>query len=60
MAIKMMKGVSLSGLNTRQATALQKHGKHHTAKHVRSMVSAMRSGKTFTESHKIAMKKVGK
>jgi len=60
MAIKMMKAVSLSGLNTRQATAIKKHGRHHTAKHIRSMVSAMRGGKTFTESHKIAMKKVGK
>lgn len=60
MAIKTMKGVSLSGLNTRQATAIKKHGRHHTAKHIRSMVGEMRGGKTFTESHKIAMKKVGK
>jgi hypothetical protein len=59
MAIKMVKGVSLVGLNKRQAEAMKKHGRHHTAKHVRSMVKAMRVGKTFTESHKLAMKKVG-
>ena len=58
--IKKIKGVSVSFLNTRQATAMKKHSKHHTSKHLRSMVSSMKKGKTFTESHKIAMKKVGK
>ena len=58
--IKKIKGVSVSSLNTRQATAMKKHSKHHTSKHLRSMVSSMKKGKTFTQSHKIAMKKVGK
>tara|TARA_R100001082_G_scaffold35187_1_gene18259 strand:+ start:4722 stop:4901 length:180 start_codon:yes stop_codon:yes gene_type:complete len=58
--IKKIKGVSVSGLTTRQASAMKKHAKHHTAKHLRSMVTAMKNGKTFTQSHKMAMKKVGK
>ena len=55
-----VKGVSLSTLNIRQQSAMKRHAKHHTAKHLRSMVTAMKKGKTFTQSHKIAMKKVGK
>tara|TARA_R100000781_G_scaffold8669_2_gene7713 strand:+ start:70 stop:282 length:213 start_codon:yes stop_codon:yes gene_type:complete len=59
-APKTIKGVSMSGLTTRQASAMKKHSKHHTSKHLKSMVSAIKKGKTFTESHKLAMKKVGK
>ena len=58
--IKKIKGVSMNGLNNRQATAMKKHSKHHTVKHIKSMVASMKRGKTFTESHKLAMKKVGK
>jgi len=55
-----VKGVSIKGLNKRQKSAMKRHKTHHTAKHLRSMASAMRKGKTFTQSHKIAMKKVGR
>ena len=47
-------------LTIRQKNALARHKEHHTAKHMAEMRKAMRKGKTFTESHKIAMKKVGK
>ena len=57
---KTVKGVNVSALNARQQGAMKRHAKHHTAKHLRSMVNAMKKGKTFTQSHKIAMKKVGK
>ena len=57
---KKIKGVSLTALNKRQQKAMAKHSKHHTAKHIKSMVASMKKGKTFTQSHKIAMKKVGK
>ena len=57
---KTVKGVNVSALNVRQQGAMKRHAKHHTAKHLRSMVTAMKKGKTFTQSHKIAMKKVGK
>ena len=34
--------------------------KHHSKKHMTEMKSAMKKGKTFTQAHKVAMKKVGK
>ena len=55
-----VKGVSISSLNNRQQNAMKKHSEHHTKKHLTEMVSLMGKGKTFTQSHKIAMKKVGK
>jgi|TARA_R110002167_G_scaffold18119_8_gene68347 hypothetical protein len=57
---KAIKGVSISSLNKRQQGAMKKHSKHHTSKHLKSMVNSMGKGSTFTESHKIAMDKVGK
>ena len=60
MATEKVKGVSLAGLIKRQAMAMKKHGKHHTAKHLRAMVVAMKKGETFTQSHKTAMKKAGR
>ena len=54
-----IKGVKVDKLTKRQQTALKKHAKHHTKKHVNSMVRAMNKGSTFTQSHKDAMKKVG-
>jgi hypothetical protein len=50
----------MKGLNKRQKTAMRRHKTHHTAKHLKAMATAMRKGKTFTQSHKIAMKKVGR
>jgi hypothetical protein len=55
-----VKGVSMSGLTTRQQNAMTRHAEHHTAKHIKEMVKAMKKGSTFGESHKVAMKKVGK
>jgi hypothetical protein len=54
-----VKGVSMTGLTNRQKTAMRRHKTHHTAKHLKQMVTSMKRGKTFTQSHKIAMKKVG-
>ena len=55
-----LKGLSLKGLNKRQKSAMRRHSKHHTKKHIRAMVSAMRKGRTFGQSHKVAQKKVGR
>ena len=55
-----VKGVSMVGLTKRQQETMKKHGKHHTAKHLRAMVLAMKKGETFTQSHKTAMKKAGR
>ena len=50
----------MAALTKRQQATLKKHSVHHTAKHMTEMRKMMRSGKSFTESHKIATKKVGK
>tara|TARA_R100001143_G_scaffold63518_1_gene71322 strand:+ start:4681 stop:4830 length:150 start_codon:yes stop_codon:yes gene_type:complete len=46
-------------LNKRQQESMKKHSVHHTNKHMKEMKKNMLAGKTFTQSHKIAMKKVG-
>ena len=48
------------GLTDRQKDTLKKHSKHHTKKHMDTMIKLMREGKTFTQAHNVAMKKVGK
>ena len=55
-----VKGVNAKGLTKRQVSAMRKHAKHHTKKHMASMRSAMRKGKTFRAAHREAMKKVGR
>tara|TARA_Y100000114_G_scaffold46436_2_gene42203 strand:- start:5997 stop:6170 length:174 start_codon:yes stop_codon:yes gene_type:complete len=47
-------------LTKRQEAAMKRHGKHHTAKHMREMTRLMKSGSTFTAAHKAAQKKVGR
>jgi len=44
----------------RQKNALTKHSKHHTQKHMTEMKKDIKRGKTFTQAHKNALKKVGK
>jgi len=48
------------GLTKRQEETLKKHSVHHTKKHMDMMRKLMKEGKTFTEAHKMAMKKIGK
>ena len=47
-------------LTTRQKSALDRHAKHHTAKHMAMMKREMRAGSTFSAAHKKAQKMVGK
>ena len=47
-------------LTQRQLNALKKHKVHHTAKHMTMMKKLMKVGKTFVESHRITMRKIGK
>ena len=47
-------------LTKRQEAALSRHSKHHTKKHMSEMRKMMRKGKTFTESHKMIQKKIGR
>ena len=50
----------MAALTKRQQATLKKHSVHHTKKHMNEMRKLMRSGKTFTQAHKAATKKVGK
>lgn len=43
-----------------QKKKLKEHKKHHTASHMKIMIKEMKAGKTFTQAHNKAMKKVGK
>jgi len=47
-------------LTKKQKETLARHKVHHTAKHMTFMRKEMNKGKTFTQAHKLAMKKVGK
>lgn len=49
-------------LTKRQESLLSKHGDHHSKKHMDEMRKAMtkKNPLSFSEAHKIAMRKVGK
>jgi len=47
-------------LTDRQKTALKRHAKHHSKKHIAMMRKDMKAGKSFGASHKKAQKKVGR
>tara|TARA_R100000541_G_scaffold11969_5_gene20246 strand:+ start:6872 stop:7039 length:168 start_codon:yes stop_codon:yes gene_type:complete len=47
----------LKALTPAQKQKLKEHKKHTTKKHMDIMIKNMKLGKTFTEAHKIAMKK---
>ena len=55
-----MSFIENSNIDERQKTTLKKHSEHHTISHMKLMVKLMNQGKTFTQAHNIAMKKVGK
>tara|TARA_R110002020_G_scaffold222125_1_gene430587 strand:- start:334 stop:507 length:174 start_codon:yes stop_codon:yes gene_type:complete len=55
-----IKGVDLKGLTKRQVSAMRRHSRHHTAKHLKAMTLSMKKGKTFTQSHIIAQRKIGR
>ena len=47
-------------LKKRQEEAMKRHSEHHSKEHMDLMRQLMEDGKTFTEAHKLAIKKVGK
>ncbi len=51
--------ISIKPFTKRQINALKRHSSHHSAKHMIEMKKHMRKGKTFTQAHKLAIKKVG-
>ena len=57
---KNLKGINLKGLTASQKRKMQSHKVHHTKRHLSKMATLMRRGKTFKQSHGIAMRSVGK
>ena len=52
----------IKGLKPRQQKTMKAHARHHSLKHMRSMARLM-GGKrklTFSQAHRIAMRRVGK
>ena len=50
----------VKGLKPRQKKTMNKHARHHSLKHMRSMARAMKKGATFGQAHCRAMRSVGK
>lgn len=47
-------------LTKRQQATMRRHRRHHTRKHMAFMRKEMLKGKTFTQAHRLAMRKVGR
>ena len=47
-------------LSEKQKEMLEKHKSHYSTKHLQMMKKLMKEGKSFTQSHKLALKSVGK
>jgi len=72
MPIKLARKAMLSGIVIRgyaknknfltdaMVKKLREHSKHHTVKHMRSMVGKMERGMSFSQAHQATMKKYGK
>tara|TARA_B100001989_G_C24313321_1_gene351554 strand:- start:239 stop:436 length:198 start_codon:yes stop_codon:yes gene_type:complete len=52
--------IMVKKLTKRQIATLKRHSVHHTSKHMSFMKKKMMGGMSFGESHKLAMKQVGK
>jgi|TARA_B100000424_G_scaffold270365_1_gene269507 hypothetical protein len=58
--VVVRKRKKLKKLTKRQQATLRRHRAHHTKKHMTLMVKLMKEGKTFTQAHKAAQRKVGR
>ena len=47
-------------LKPRQRQTMNRHARHHSLKHMRSMANAMKKGATFSQAHNRVMRSVGK
>ena len=47
-------------LTARQKKTMNRHARHHSLKHMRSMANAMKKGATFRQAHIRAQRSVGK
>ena len=49
----------LKKLTNGQKSKLKEHSKHHTKKHMTEMRASMRKGKSFSQAHTEAKRKIG-
>ena len=63
----MLSGIVIRGyaknknfLTDAMVKKLREHSKHHTIKHMKSMIGKMEKGMSFSQSHQATMKKYGK
>ena len=47
-------------LTPRQKKTMNRHARHHSLKHMRSIANSMKKGATFAQAHTKAMRSVGK
>jgi len=57
---KSLIGINLKKLTKKQKSQMQTHKRHHTKKHLAKMAAEMRKGKSFSQSHRIAQRVIGK
>ena len=50
----------IKDLKPRQQKTMRSHARHHSLKHMKSMVKEMKKGKSFREAHLSAQRKIGK
>jgi len=58
--METVNGVDISELSEQDKLNMRLHAPHHSKKHLQEMVKDLKAGKTFEQSHNIAMRKVGK
>ena len=50
----------IKDLKPRQQKTMRSHARHHSLKHMKSMATDMKKGRTFRQAHISAQRKVGK
>ena len=50
----------VKALTPRQQKTMNRHARHHSLKHMRSMANSLKKGSTFAQAHNKAMRLVGK
>ena len=60
MAVRRKRKTKRKTLTKRQQATMRRHAKHHTRKNMAMMRRLMLQGKTFTQAHKAAQRKVGR
>ena len=50
----------IKDLKPRQQKTMRSHARHHSLKHMKSMVQEMKKGKSFRQAHLSAQRKIGK